>query len=261
VLNGYRGKLMLNFGYKFITNTILGLLLLVTPFAFAQNEIVNPLPTTNVPAITTHGDATLTVPPDQAQLDMGVVTQAPSADEAGTKNRAKLAAVLAALQKLLGPDADIKTTSYTLNPDYHYPKEGGNPTISSYTATNVLQVKITRLAQVGNAIDAATQAGANNVNNLQFTLRDEQAARLQALRLAAQKAQARAAALANAVGLKVVQVLSISEDQSEVQPFMMAFTPRKEAAPTPILPGAVEVRATVTLKVQAAPQVLPLTAG
>ncbi|MGB6976975.1 MAG: SIMPL domain-containing protein [Gammaproteobacteria bacterium] len=243
---------MLNLTYKVVTRVIFGLLLTVIPPAFAQESPATP-PVLNVPTITTNSDATLIVQPDQAQLEIGVVTQAPTADEAGSKNRVKLDAVLTALRKLLGSESDIKTTSYTLNPNYHYPKEGGNPTITSYTATNVLQLKITSLDLIGNAIDTATHAGANNVNNLQFTLRDEQAARVQALRMAALKAQTRANALAQALGLTVVRVLSVSQDQSEVQPFMMALTARK-GTPTPIVPGTIEVRAAVTLKVQAAPQ-------
>jgi uncharacterized protein YggE len=247
---------MFNLVYKTINAVVFGLLLIAATAVFAEENPANASPAINAPTITTNSDATLTVQPDQVQLEMGVVTQAPTADEAGTKNRAKLDAVLTALRKLLGPQADIKTTSYTLNPNYHYPKEGGNPTITSYTATNLLQLKITRLDLIGNAIDTATQAGANNINNLQFTLRDEQAARVQALNMAALKAQARANALAQTLGLKVVQVLSVSQDQSEVQPFMMALAARK-GAPTPIIPGTIEVRAAVTLKVQATPQQQP----
>jgi uncharacterized protein YggE len=243
--------------YRLVASSILGLLLTFVAPAFAQDNTVNP-PSADLPTITTNSDATLTVQPDQAQLEMGVATQAPTADQAGAQARAKLDAVLTALRKLLGQQADIKTTSYTLNPDYHYPKEGGKATITGYTATNILQVKTVRLDLIGSAIDAATQAGANNINNLQFTLRDEQTARLQVLRMAVLKAQSRANVLAQTLGLRVVRVLSVSQDQSEVQPFTMALAARgPTTTPTPIVPGTIEVRATVTLKVQAAspPQV------
>ena len=52
----------------------------------------------------------------------------------------------------LGPSADIRTTGYSLSPDYRYPREGGEPSISGYTATNVVQVTLVDLTQVGQVI-------------------------------------------------------------------------------------------------------------
>src|SRR5262245_26901606 len=84
------------------------------------------------------GEATVTAQPNQAQIDIGVVTQAQNAQAASTQNAQRLEAVLAALRRAAGADAEIKTISYSLAPNYRYPKEGGNPTLAGYTASNVV---------------------------------------------------------------------------------------------------------------------------
>ena len=65
----------------------------------------------------------MTTKPDQAQIDVGVVTEAKNAQAAATENAEKLDVVLAELRKALGPGAHIKSTSYSLTPMYHYPKK------------------------------------------------------------------------------------------------------------------------------------------
>src|SRR5436190_20513458 len=134
------------------------------------------------PSIRVTGDSTVTVKPDQAEISIGVVTQAPAAGTAAAQNAQKQDTVIAELRKLLGAGADIKTISYSLSPNYRYPKEGGQPTITGYTATNVVQVKTPDLTQVGKVIDLATGSGANTIQSLRFTLKDESGARAQALR-------------------------------------------------------------------------------
>jgi uncharacterized protein YggE len=203
------------------------------------------------------GEAAVTSKPDQAQIDVGVVTEAKNAQAAATENAEKLDAVLAELRKLLGPGADIKSTSYSLTPMYHYPKEGGTPTITGYSATNVLQVKTNDLTQVGKIIDTAAQSSANRIQSLQFTLKDEQAVYIQALREAIAKARAKGEAIASALGLKIVRVLRVEEGGQLPRPVYATegMQMRAAAAPvqTPVEPGTIEVRATVTLTVEIAP--------
>jgi uncharacterized protein YggE len=204
------------------------------------------------PSIRVSGEATVTVQPDQARIDIGVTTQAQTAQAAAADNAQRLETVLAELRRALGAGAEIKTAGYSLNPDYRYPKDGGRPTITGYTATNIVRVTLNDLTQVGRAIDAATQSGANQVQRLQFTLKDEQAAQSQALRAAAVKARAQAEALAQALGLKIVRVLSVAESGAGVQPIMrdVALGRAEAAVSTPVEPGTIEVRAAVTLTVE-----------
>jgi uncharacterized protein YggE len=230
---------------KLITKLFTALLLFAAAAA-AQTPAGERLP----PSIRTSGEAVITVQPDRAQIDVGVVTQAAVSQTAVTQNAQKLEATLSRLRSLLGANADIKTISYSVSPVYVYPREGGEPTISGYTASNTVRVTLDDLTQVGKVIDAATEAGANRVQNLRFTLRDERNAQSQALREAAQQARRKADALASALNLNIIRVLSVEESSPVAIPYREAVFTRAEAASTPIEPGTIEVRATVTLTVE-----------
>ena len=222
-------------------------LLLTTSVVKAQPVFDRPRP----PTITVTGEATIAAEPDQAQIDIGVTTQARNAPEASRENAERITRVLAEVKKLLGKSDEAKTSGYALTPQYRYP-QGGKPEITGYIANNVVRIKTSKLDEVGKLIDAAMQAGANNINRLIFTLKDEESARLDALRQASAKAKTKAEAIAASLGLKVSRVASITESERLFQPiFRQAPMARGEAlaaqAPTPVEPGTVEVRSTVTL--------------
>jgi uncharacterized protein YggE len=209
-----------------------------------------------VSSIRVTGDARVTAKPDRVQIDVGVTTRSPTSQEAATRNAHDVDAVLAAVRKAAGPTAVLKTISYTLNPNYHFHPNGGEPTIDGYIATNVVQVQLDDLGRIGAAIDAATQAGANHVQGIQFTLRDQDAVRAQALREAALRARAEADVLAAALGLKVVRVLTVEENSPRVVPvrmFSRGAGVTAAAAPTPVEAGTLDVTAEVTLSVEVSP--------
>jgi uncharacterized protein len=205
------------------------------------------------PSIRTTGEAVVTAPPDRARLDVGVTTQAADSKSAVAQNAQKLEATLSRLRTLLGAGADIKTVSYSLQPNYRYPQGGGEPTITGYTATNIVRVTLDDLTKVGSAIDAATQAGANRIHQLQFTVKDERPLEAQALREAAIRARQKAEALATALGVRITRVLHVSESSPVVVPVRDVAFARAEVASTPIEPGTIEVRASVTVSVEIAP--------
>jgi uncharacterized protein YggE len=155
---------------------VVGLALLLPHAALSQQKVNRNRP----PSVTASGEADITAEPDQAEIDIGVVTQARGAPDAAKENAEKAARILSEVKKLLGKGDEVKTASYSLTPNYRYP-QGGKPEITGYTATNVLRIKTGNLASVGKLIDASMQSGANNINRLAFTLKDEQAAQLQAL--------------------------------------------------------------------------------
>jgi uncharacterized protein YggE len=203
------------------------------------------------PSITVSGEATISAEPDQAQIDIGVITQARSAPEASKQNAERLSRVLAEIKKQLGKGDEVKTTGYSLTPSYRYP-QGGKPEIVGYTASNTVRIKTTDLTLVGRLIDSAMQAGANNVHRLVFTLKDELAAQLEALRMASAKAKTKAEAIAASQGLKIVRIAMVNEGERVVQPiFRQALAARAEAAPapTPVEPGTVEIRSSVSMTV------------
>jgi uncharacterized protein YggE len=233
--------------------TPLGLLLLILAGASAAALAQQP----PVSSIRVTGDARVTAKPDRVQIDIGVSTRAPQSQDAAAQNARQVEAVLAAVRKAAGPAAVLKTISYSLNPNYQYHPNGGEPTIDGYTANNVVQVTLDELAKIGAVIDAATQAGANHVQAIQFTLRDQAAVRAQALREAATRARAEAEVLAEALGLKVMRVLSVEESSPGIVPVrVLAGAPRTmvtAAAPTPVETGTLDVTANVTLSVEVSP--------
>ena len=210
-----------------------------------------------VSSIRVTGDARVTAKPDRVQIDIGVTTRAQQSQEAAAQNARQVDAVLAAVRKAAGPTAVLKTISYSLNPNYQYHPNGGEPTLQGYTAVNVVQVTLDELGKIGAVIDAATQSGANRVEGIQFTLRDQDAVRAEALREAVLRARAEADVLAAALGLKVLRVLTVEEQSPRVVPVRVyGGAPRAmaTAAPaTPVEAGTLEVTADVTLSVEVGP--------
>ncbi|MBI4526406.1 MAG: SIMPL domain-containing protein [Deltaproteobacteria bacterium] len=218
----------------------------------APGQELTARPTRNTIRVT--GEANIAAKPDQAQLEIGVVTQAPTADAAAAQNARQLDAALSQLRAALGSAAEIRTIGYTITPNYRYPREGGTPTITGYTATNIVQVKINDLKLVGKAIDSSTQSGANRIQRLQFGLKDERPAQLEALREAAIKARGKAEAIAGALRVRIVRVFSAEETGAIVvprPPYAVAeLRAASPAPPTPVEPGTVDVRATVVLTLE-----------
>jgi uncharacterized protein YggE len=215
--------------------------------ALAQQPLVSSIRVT--------GDARLSAQPDRAQIDIGINTHAARSQDAASGNAKAVQSMLDAVRQAV-PAAVLKTISYSLNPNYEYHASGGEPTINGYTATNVVQVTVDDLARIGSVIDSATAAGANHVQGIHFTLRDEDTVRSAALREAALKARTQADVLAQALGLKVVRVLTVEETSPHVTPL---FRPVARAAglsaavTTPVEAGTLEVAADVTLTVEVSP--------
>jgi hypothetical protein len=148
--------------------------------------------------------------------------------------------------------------SYSLSPRFQY-HPGAEPTITGYTALNVLEVTLDDLGRIGDCIDAATRAGSNRVQGIQFTLRDQDTVRDQALKEAARRARAEADVLAGALGLRILRVLSVEENSARFVPIRMSMAAARGAAaavadvPTPVESGTLEVSAQVTLTVEVGP--------
>ncbi|MDT7779431.1 MAG: uncharacterized protein QOC99_1943 [Acidobacteriota bacterium] len=198
------------------------------------------------------GDATVQAQPDTAILTIAVVTQNSSASEAQAENASKTDAVVRAIKAAAGASAEVKTSGYSLQPQYAY-KEGTPPTITSYLARNAVTVTLGELNRVGSCIDAASRAGANSVDGLAFTLRRDEQPRRQALADATREAVSKARVIADALGGHVVRIVEVQE-AGAVRP-----TPIYEAgaagrvsmtaqtAPTPVESGSLEIRAQVQL--------------
>jgi len=232
------------FDWRFVS-----LLLLVPVFLSAQEMKKSNEPST----IQVDGEAVLQANPDRAEIDLGVITQAPDAKAAATSNAAKLDRVMKQLRASVGENLQIKTIGYSLSPNYVYPPQGGEPKITGYTANNTVHVQTEDLTQTGSIIDVATKAGANNVQSLRFVLKDESVMQAQALAEAAKKARTKADAIAAAIGAKIVRVLQVVEGGQQVVPIQarsFGVEAKMAEVSTPVESGTVEVRANITMTVE-----------
>lgn len=195
------------------------------------------------------GEAVITVKPDLAKVNVGVVTQANTAREAAGVNATQVEAVLAQLRQVLGPTADMKTISYSLTPNYKY-NQGSPPTLIGYTASNNVEANISDLSLIGTVIDAAAEAGANNVGSLLFTIKDQEPVRLQVLGMAAKQARGHAEAIAAGLGARIGSIFTATEGATISLPIVRTESPGPTATATPIETGLVQIRATVTVEAE-----------
>jgi len=198
-------------------------------------------------AIQATGNATIAVNPDQAQLTVGVQTQAASAQAAADANATRTSAVISALNALLGSTGTLQTTGYSVYPTYNSTGQA----ITGYSVSNTLQATTSDLSLPGRLIDAATQAGATSIGGLSFGLKNPDPVKQQALAQAAKQAQAHVAAIAAGLGAKTGALLSAQE--ASVSSVVVGVAAGAATA-TPVITGTVNVSATVTINVQLAAQ-------
>ncbi|HEY0408227.1 MAG TPA: SIMPL domain-containing protein [Pyrinomonadaceae bacterium] len=202
------------------------------------------------------GDAIVQAQPDTAIIVLAVVTQGKTALEAQQQNATLSDAVVRAVKSAAGAGAEVKTSGYNLQPQRVY-KENQPPTISGYEARNQVTVTMSDLKRVGSVIDTATQAGANNVDNLSFTLRQDRPSRNQALTEATREAISKAQVIAQALGGRVERIIEVQEASATVRPVYQserAFDSltAKSAAQTPVEVGTLDIRAQVQVVVEVA---------
>lgn len=200
--------------------------------------------------IQTYGEAEVKGVPDLARVSLAVETQGISAEQAVEENARLVSAVVEAL-KGFGLDADeIKTGSYRL---YSYREWiDGRPESEwaiTYQVNNEVIVTTTSLDEVGELIDLAVKAGANNINYINFELKNAQELQKEALKLATAQAKEKAEAVADSAGEKIRGLYRIREERTDYLPYVY----RAELAAdmgmgdtTPIMPDEVVVKAIVT---------------
>jgi uncharacterized protein len=212
-----------------------------------------------IPSLTVSGDGETRVAPDEATVRLGVLAQAPTARAAQEQVNRIAGAILEGVRKLGVPAEQVQTEELNLNPVYaqNRPGEQGEPRIAGYQASNVVAVRVVKLDQAGPVIDAGLAAGANRLDGVAFGLRDDTAAREEALTSAVTAARGKAQALARALGVRLVRVLEVDEGGVQVAPQpifkgrMMAQA--SMASETPVSAGQVGVSASVTVRWEIAP--------
>jgi uncharacterized protein YggE len=201
------------------------------------------------PAVVTGGEAVVRRAPDRAFITAAVESRARNPREAQRANAEAMTLIQQRLSAAGIPKDSIRTLGYTIQQEVDF--VNGKRVLRDFLARNAVEVRLDEIERAGEILDIAVAAGATNVSDVRFDLKDRASAEREALRLAVADARARADVAAAGAGMTVDRVLRI-QDSGHVGPPprpMVAFA--REAADaqvsTPIEAGEIEVRAHVTL--------------
>jgi len=214
------------------------------------------------PVITVSATGLVNYTPDITRFYLDVREQAPDAASAVNSVNTTAQSVIDAIQKTGVADSNITTYAYQL---YYQPTQAQTPPPpgvditestqrmaipgqGSYIATETILVQ-TSIAKCGSVIDAGISAGANQTRGLSFDTSQRESLYRQALAKAVQQARDEASVLAEAAGVRITGIQSISTGVQQ-QPFGLGPVPYAASAmmnPPPIQSGTGLVQATVTI--------------
>jgi len=205
-----------------------------------------------VRSINVNGTGRVKAEPTVADVRLGVTKQGKDAKEASALAATAMDAVIGSLLDMGIAENDIQTTSLNLNPIYDY--DDNPPNIVGWEASNMVNVTVRDMESVGDVVDAATAAGATNVNGISFRVEDPTEAQALARTAAVKDAEAKAQQLAIDAGVNIIGVITITESGGQQpQPIYMAradvaFAAAEAAPSTPVLPGEVELSVNVFIQ-------------
>ena len=195
------------------------------------------------------GDASISVPTDQARVAFAMETRAETAAEAASANATAMDRVLSALRAAGLPGLDLETFGYSLQPQYSTDQQRVR-SIVGYVAQNNVRATVDDVDAVGRVIDAAIGAGANRVASIAFSASDTEEAEAQAMTEAVRAARTEAELIAGALGYRLGPPLEVHGGAQRPGPTPMAFAEmaRVQAVQTPIEAGDQTVTANVTIR-------------
>ncbi len=182
------------------------------------------------------GQGRATAKPDTALATIGVEVVGKSLEEASDRNNARMGALVKALKASGIADKDIQTVGYSVSPERKYNRDTGPGEITSFRIVNQLRVKLRDLQKVGATLDRAIKEGANTLQGLAFEADDPTPIRARASAAAIAAARSKAEEMAKAAGVKLGEVLQISEVIGEPRPLAMIDRAMAASAPTRAVP-------------------------
>ncbi|HEV2262301.1 MAG TPA: SIMPL domain-containing protein [Candidatus Rubrimentiphilum sp.] len=238
---------------------------LFVSIALGTHAVAADVPPTSINA---SGQATVSAPPDIAIINLTITTHNAIAEEATSANNAIYAHFTTGMRTIGIAESDIKTTGYNL---YYNPGPPPCPLVNSsypqppcvrdlrnvgYSVTRSITITVHRLDLVGKTIDTAVDAGVNNVGGVSYGISNTKALFLRALADAVASARSQAEVLAQAAGLHIIRVASISTGYSPPPPMIAGALKSADVygAPTVIPPpGTLDVQASVNATFLATP--------
>ncbi|MDO8498388.1 MAG: SIMPL domain-containing protein [bacterium] len=221
---------------------------------FAYIRLAGPIPfsissttTTKVDTFNVTGEGKSFVKPDTAYVTVGISASGSTVQQTQDEINSVINQVSASVKKLGIEAADIQTTNYNINPSYDY--QTGRQKINGYQASTNLRIKIKDLEKASHVIDAATEAGANEVSGVTFDVADKTKAENEARQQAVTEAKKKAEEAAKIVGFTLGRIINYSENfggSLRLIPMLQAAG-GKESTDTQVEPGSSEINLTVTL--------------
>jgi uncharacterized protein len=234
---------------RFAAIVMLPIVILAVIPAAAEDADIAGAPGIRMIQVDGHGE--VRAKPDTAELNVAIETHATTAEQCASLNASLAQKVSEALKAKLGDKGKIETGGYSLYPEYEQRPGREKPSIIGYRAENSIMVETRDIDVVGQLIDTATGAGANQINSLNFILKDDTKARAEAIAKAARDAQVQANALATSLGVKLKRIHTATTT-GQIRPVPVfaaesAMASMARRAPTPVEPGEVTVPAQVSL--------------
>jgi uncharacterized protein YggE len=196
--------------------------------------------------ITVTGTGTASAQPDIAQVSIGVQVTSSTVAQATQKDQAQMASVIAKLKELGVAANDIQTSDYSIFPQRNF-QNGSSGQVTGYQVSNTVQVTIRDLGSIGTILDQVTQAGANNVFGVTFSVENPAQLQSEAIDKAVADAQSRAEELAKASGVQLGEIVSISQSGAPAPVPLAAASAQAAGGAVPIQPGTIKVNAQVQI--------------
>jgi uncharacterized protein YggE len=213
--------------------------------AQAAAEETTPKRTINV-----SGQSKVSVSPDFATITLGVVTEDKDAKAAQKANAVAMDKVIASIKALGISEDDIRTVNYSISPKYDYNKETGSSNIVGYTVSNNVNVTVKDIDKTGSVIDAAADSGVNTSSSISFGVSDYEDYYNTALKNAVTAAKKKANTIADALGIKLKDPVTVNENGGyNALTNYAVYDMRAEGlnAATPIQAGSIEISANVSI--------------
>jgi uncharacterized protein YggE len=204
--------------------------------------------------ISVNGRGEISIDPDMATVVIGVQTEAEDTAQALDDANAATASILAILDVEDIPLADIRSGAIRLQPRYNQSVLSSGQQIIGYRAINSIEVDVTDLDQLGNLLAGLVGEGANRLDRVNFGLQDPTAATDEARRRAIAEGARLAALYADAGGVSIGDLMSLSESGGggyralEAEPVMMeAMATSAPQYDVPVAPGKIIINASISM--------------
>jgi uncharacterized protein YggE len=195
-----------------------------------------------------NGKGMVEAEPDMVLISVGVITRDINPESAQNFNEATSKKLINSMLQLGIAKDDIKTSSYTIYPEYNYIE--GKQILTGYIVTHILEIKIKDMSMTGKVINTAVANGANQINRVDFTLEDAKYHYNRALKLAVKDAASKAQSISAVMKVNFNSIpCSITEQSTSFTP-LLEQSSMKFAATEAVMPGDIEITATIEAEFQ-----------